>query len=75
MPMPPNPDASTKTTAALARELGWTCKESGRWEHGQLYARNDGDAWSLWRRGEPWSSYLGAHDTLRAAMLAGEKER
>ena len=66
------------TTAALARELGWTCKEPGWWETDLKDQIMFGSAKVAEKRGwwlYPIKGYASVHPTLKAAMLAGEKER
>ena len=65
-----------KTTAALARELGWERFRSGHWVKGEweiVRSRMDG-RWE-WHVFDASGYRHGRHPTLKAAMLAAQKTR
>lgn len=73
--MSPSPDASadpgsTKTTAALARELGWRQDMAGVWSCYDFCAVKCDDGWRLSDTDEGT-----LYPTLRAAMLAAEEAK
>ena len=61
-----------RTTAAVARELGWKCLRAGFWQRkGWDIIKVEND-WQVWR----WPATMdGVYPTLKAAMLAAEDER